>query len=161
MSGLEDRLPPERIRLDLDARSADDVIGELARLLGGRDATVQEAVRDGLAWREQVSPTGVGGGIAFPHARVDSMAGIRLAFVRTVRPIDFRAMDGRGVDLFLALAGPEQERREYLSVLGMVSYLFRSSGVREEFRKATTPEAVRDLVRRFSPGGAGVGGETL
>jgi PTS system nitrogen regulatory IIA component len=160
MSGLEDRLPPERIRLDLDARSSDDVIGELSRLLGGRDATVQEAVRDGLAWREQVSPTAVGGGIAFPHARVDSMAGIRLAFVRALQPVDVRAMDGRGVDLFLALAGPEQERREYLSVLGMVSYLFRSSAVREEFRKAKTTEAVRDLVRRFSPGGAGVGGET-
>jgi PTS system nitrogen regulatory IIA component len=161
MSGLEDRLPPERIRLDFDAGSAEDVLRELSRLLGGRDATVQEAVHDGLAWREQVSPTGVGGGIAFPHARVDSMAGIRLAFLRTAQPVDFRALDGRGVDLFLALAGPEQERREYLSVLGMVSYLFRSSGVREEFRRAATVEAVRDLVRRFSPGGAGVGGGAL
>ena len=83
MSGLEEHLPEERIRLDFAAQNARDVLDELARLLGGRDEAVREAVRDDLRAREQVSTTGVGGGIAFPHARVASLPGIRLALLRT------------------------------------------------------------------------------
>lgn len=152
MNDLLASLPSDRIRLDFAARSRADVLGELARLLGGRDAAVCEAVRDDLRSREQISTTAVGGGIAFPHARVSSLPGLRLALVRTVEPVPFGAVDGQGVDLFLALAGPAEQRREYLSALARVAYLFRSSSVREALRTAPSVDAVRKLLAGLDEG---------
>ena len=94
--------------------------------------------------------TGVGGGIAFPHARVAPLPGLRLAVVRTAEPVEYGAIDGRPVDLFVAIAGPEHLRREYLAVLGMLSYLFRMDRVREELRKASTAAEVVEILRRIS-----------
>lgn len=155
MNDLAEGLPEERVRLDSEAGTREEVLEVLARLLEGRDEALRRAVRDDLVARERISSTGVGGGVAFPHARLDSLLGIRLAFLRTTQPVEFRAMDGKGVDLFLAVAGSVEDRREYLSVLGRVSYLFRSAAVREDFRRAASAREVRDLVRRCSPDSAG------
>lgn len=152
MGDLSEQLPVSRIRLGLPAATRRDVLSELARLLGGRDDAVREAVLDDLVSREQMSSTGVGGGIAFPHARVDSLPAIRLAFVRTGKPVEFDALDGAPVDLFLGIAGPSQDRREYLAALAGISYLFRSEEVREELRRAPEPPAVREVLREFAAG---------
>jgi len=143
---FDELLPGPRIRLDLEASSAREVLEELARLLGGQDRSVREAVRDDLVARENMATTGVGGGIAFPHARVDSLPGIRLALVRTAAPVDFAALDGWPVDLFVGVAGPAQRRRQYLSALGRLAYLFRSEELREALRIAPDAPAVQRLL---------------
>jgi len=150
MSELDRYLSPDRVRLGVAARDRGAVLEELARVLGGRDRAAIEAVRDDLDRREQMGSTGVGGGIAFPHARVASLPGLRLAFLRTVAPVDYGARDGRSVDLFLAIAGPENLRREYLAVLSTLSYVFRSESVRDELRRAPSPEEAVALIRRLS-----------
>jgi mannitol/fructose-specific phosphotransferase system IIA component (Ntr-type) len=73
-----------------------------------------------------------------------------LAILRTSKPVDFAARDGRAVDLFVAVGGPESARRDYLAVLGTLSYLFRSDQVKEELRKAPSGADAADLVRRLS-----------
>jgi PTS system nitrogen regulatory IIA component len=146
MTDLLASLPPDRIRLDSPASSRAEVLAELAALLGGRDGAVREAVRDDLTAREQISTTAVGGGIAFPHARVGSLPALRLALLRTVHPVSFGAVDGQGVDIFLALAGPAEQRREYLSALARVAYHFRSSTVRDRIRAAPDAAGVRDVL---------------
>jgi len=146
MNDLLASLPPDRIQLDYAAATRAEVLAELAALLGGRDAAVCEAVRDDLAAREQISTTAMGGGIAFPHARVGSLPGLRLALLRTAQPVPFGAVDGQGVDLFLALAGPAEQRREYLSALAAVAYRLRSSAVRDRIRAAPDSEAVRAIL---------------
>jgi PTS system nitrogen regulatory IIA component len=138
MKRLAELLGESRIRLGSSADAGEAVMAELARLLGGSDVAVREAVLDGLAGRERVSSTAVGGGVAFPHARVEILPAIRLAFLRTSKPVDFAAADGKRVDLFAAVAGPGAQRREYLSVLSRLSYLFRSEELRGRFRSAAS-----------------------
>lgn len=150
MSGLDQFLTEDRIRLDFPAKDADDVINELARLLGGNDAAQREEVRDSLASRERVSTTGIGNGVAFPHARVGFLKSTRLAVVRTTAPIEFKAMDGKGVDLFAAVAAPIQSRREHLAILSKLAYLFRSDAVRKKMRELNGTEAVMGLVSQGS-----------
>lgn len=157
MTALLASLPPDRIRLDHPASNRREVLAELGVLLGGRDRAVCEAVRDDLAAREQISTTAVGGGIAFPHARVGSLSGLRLALLRTARPVSFGAVDGQDVDLFLALAGPVEQRREYLSALARVAYLLRSSSVRDALRAAADVEAVRGVLAGLDEGNPGPG----
>jgi PTS system nitrogen regulatory IIA component len=150
MTALGAHLQAERVRLDSPAKTRRDVLRELGELLGGTDRTSGEILAQDLRARETMGSTGVGGGIAFPHARVSFLPSIRLAFVRTAEPVDFEALDGKPVDLFLALAGPEQGRREYLAVLGTLSYLFRSDTVRDRLREAKTPADVVELIRELS-----------
>jgi PTS system nitrogen regulatory IIA component len=152
MTDLLAALPADRILLDSPAANRAEVLAELATLLGGRDEAVREAVRDDLAAREQLSTTAVGGGIAFPHARVGSLPALRLALVRTGAPVAFGAVDGQGVDLFLALAGPAEQRREYLSALARVAYHFRSSAVRDRIRAAADAAAVRGVIAELERG---------
>ena len=74
-----------------------------------------------------------------------------MAFVRTREPVDFGAMDGRSVDLFFALAGPTQDRREYLAILARLAYLLRMDVVRDGFRKVEETGGALALVRKLSP----------
>lgn len=145
MSQLGDYLVPKRVRLDVDVDRRRDVLAELSRLVGGQDAVAAEEVLDDLIRREQMGSTGVGNGIAFPHARVDFLPSLRIACVRTLEPVPFAALDGAPVDLYFALAGPKHMRREYLAALGSLSYLFRKDSVRRAFREASTPEEIVDL----------------
>lgn len=149
MRDLAGYLTPERVELDLDVSRRRDVLAALARLLGGQDAVAVEEVLDDLIRREQMGSTGVGNGIAFPHARVDFLPSLRLACVRTLEPIPYAALDGRSVDLFFALAGPKQARREYLAALGSLSYLFRNDTVRRAFRQAGDASEVISLFGRL------------
>ena len=89
MSGLDQFLSEDRILLDFEAETAEEVLAELGRLLGGNDPAAREEVREGLLARERVSTTGIGSGVAFPHARVGFLKTTRLAFIRTVKPIEF------------------------------------------------------------------------
>jgi mannitol/fructose-specific phosphotransferase system IIA component (Ntr-type) len=66
--------------------------------------------------------------------------------------VPFGAVDGQGVDLFVALAGPAEQRREYLSALAAVAYRFRSPEVRERIRAAADPEAVRRVLSGLDAG---------
>lgn len=142
MSGLEQYLAQERVQFEVPAKSAEDVLEALARLLGGNDPAQREEVLDSLTARERVSTTGIGQGVAFPHARVGYLKSTRLAFVRTAVPIDFKAMDGKPVDLFVGVAAPIQSRREHLAILSKLAYLFRSDAVRKRFRDAASGEEV-------------------
>jgi PTS system nitrogen regulatory IIA component len=150
MSGLDQYLAEERVQLDLDAKTAADVLEELARLLGGNDPAQREEVLDSLNARERVSTTGIGNGVAFPHARVGYLKSTRLAFVRTAVPIDFKAMDGKPADLFVGVAAPIQSRREHLAILSKLAYLFRSDAVRRRFRDATSAD---EIVAMMAEGG--------
>jgi len=154
MSEVAKYLVAPRIGLDLTIADREGVLRWLALTLGGSDAASGEAVYDDLLAREQMSTTGIGSGVAFPHARVDFLPSVRLAFARTVTPIPFGSLDGREVDLFVAIAGPKSDRRTFLSVLGALSYLFRSASVRKEFREAASAEEVLELFRREVSAGA-------
>jgi len=147
MKPLTELLGESRIRLDSTAEESTAVMRELADLLGGSDVAVREGVLDSLVSRERVSSTAVGGGVAFPHARIDILPNIRLAFLRTRAPVEFLASDGKKVDLFAAVAGPGPQRREYLSVLSRLSYLFRSEGLRQRFRAVGSPSELMQLLQ--------------
>ena len=148
--GVGDHLQAERVLLDSPAADRREVLQALGALLGGQDQTAREAVAESLRAREHMGSTGVGGGIAFPHARSEFVPSLRLAFLRTATPVPFEAMDGRLVDLFVAVAGPAQGRREYLAVLGALSYLFRADHVRDRFRAAPSPAEIVALFRELA-----------
>ncbi len=86
-------------------------------------AKVFEALQD----RESLGPTGVGQGVALPHARLDSIDKVVALFLRLDKPVDFDSADRQPVDLFLCLLAPTDAGVEHLKALALVSRTLRVS----------------------------------
>jgi PTS system nitrogen regulatory IIA component len=119
------------------------VIAEIAARNFGLDAG---DVLDALAEREIAGSTGVGHGVAVPHARLEGLQRMRGVFVRLEQPVEFEAVDDQPVDLLFALFAPKQAGADHLRALARVSRLLRQSELREQLRKVRTADAVHALL---------------
>ncbi len=135
---LTQLLTPERVRVPLAARDKPGVLRELSELLaresGGTLADVLRAVVD----REQVLSTGVGFGIAIPHGRSPSMPDLAAVAGRSSEPIEFDALDGKPVNIFFMLVGPERCAGQHVKALSRIARLARSDALRQQLLTAPT-----------------------
>jgi nitrogen PTS system EIIA component len=124
-------------------RQALKVVSELAARSFGVKASV---VLDALLGREAVGSTGVGYGVAVPHARVAGLTRLRGVFVRLEHAVEFGAVDDRPVDLIFALFAPPEANGEHLRALARVSRILRQAELREQLRKARSADAIHALL---------------
>jgi len=103
-------------------------------------------VLDALAEREAAGSTGVGYGVAVPHARLEGLERMRAVFVRLEQPVEFDAVDDQPVDLLFALFAPKNAGAEHLRALARVSRIMRQAELREQLRQARTADAVHALL---------------
>jgi PTS system nitrogen regulatory IIA component len=101
---------------------------------------------DALLCREAVGSTGVGYGVAVPHARVIGLSRLRGVFVRLEHAVEFGAVDDRPVDLIFALFAAPEASGEHLRALARVSRVLRQGELREQLRKARSPDAIHALL---------------
>lgn len=106
-------------------------ISELAAQAYGLQAG---SVLDALLAREALGPTGVGNGIALPHARLDGLDNVIGAFLLLDKPIDFNAVDRQPVDIAFALFAPEDAGVEHLKALALVSRTLRDPSLCSKLR---------------------------
>lgn len=125
-------------------RQALAVVAEIAARNFGLDAG---DVLDALTARELAGSTGLGHGVAAPHARLDGLTRMRGVFVRLEQPVDFQSVDDQPVDLIFALFAPKDDTGvEHLRALARVSRLLRQSDLREQLRQAHTADAIHALL---------------
>ena len=135
-------LDPARV-VDLAAVTREEALAEVCRA-----AASSPAVRDAAALvaavreRESVMSTGIGLGIAVPHAKIPSVQEFVLAVGRSRKGIDFQALDGAPVHIVVLIAGPEEKQARYLQVLAGVTLRLKSAEVRRALMEARTPEDV-------------------
>lgn len=103
-------------------------------------------VFDALLEREAAGSTGVGHGVAVPHARLPGVDRMRGVFVRLEQPVEFDALDDKPVDLLFALFSPPQSGSDHLRALARVSRALRQSDLREQLRQARGADAIRALL---------------
>ena len=102
---------------------------------------------EALTEREQAGSTGVGHGVAAPHARLDGLSRLRGVFVRLEHAVDFDSVDDQPVDLIFALFAPKAASGvEHLRALARVSRQLRQADLREQLRQARTIDAVHALL---------------
>ena len=103
-------------------------------------------ILDALLEREQEGSTGVGYGVAVPHARLSGLDRMRAVFVRLETPIEFEAMDEQPVDLMFALLAPKEANSEHLRALARVTRILRKGEMREQLRQARSADAIYALL---------------
>jgi PTS system nitrogen regulatory IIA component len=94
---------------------------------------------DSLQERESLGPTGVGNGVALPHARVPDLDKVTGVFVRLEKPLAFDAVDRQPVDLVFALFAPEEAGVDHLKALALVSRKLRNATVCTKLRANDDP----------------------
>jgi PTS system nitrogen regulatory IIA component len=124
-------------------RQALNVAAEVAaRLYRLKASDVLEA----LTAREEEGSTGVGSGVAVPHARVKGLDRVRGVFVRLEAPVDFGSVDDQPVDLVFALLTPAEARTGHLRALARVARALRQPKLREQLRQARTQDALHAIL---------------
>lgn len=135
------------VALDLRAHTKSEVVVALLDLLAqhGVVTDTARALKD-IEARERVMSTGIGGGIAVPHAQSEGATRLALALGRTSAPIDFEALDNRPVQLIFLLVGPE-ERGGFIRVLARISRLLYSGDLQRKLLRAQSQTEVMQYLQ--------------
>jgi len=135
------------ISFDLKGKTKDQIINELVDLTS-RSKLVKERQQlyQAVVEREKLVTTGVGYGVAFPHAKTKAVKGIVVAFGRSNPGIDFEAMDRKPVHLFFLIAAPEDAIGAHLNVMARLSYIMKNEKVRERLMKITSPKELLEIL---------------
>ena len=141
-------LDPGAITLRVHASSKRQALTIVAEIAARSvDATAADITAKLMA-RERLGSTGVGHGVAVPHARLKGLERMHGVFVQLDLPIEFGAVDEQPVDLIFALLAPADHPAEHLRALAKVSRALRKADLREQLRQAHSPDAVRALLVR-------------
>jgi len=145
MNLIAQLLSPEDILLDVDAPSKRRVFEEVGRLFERRHGLAHVQVVDSLSAREKLGSTGLGHGVAIPHARVKGLPKAMAAIVRTRLPIPFDAPDGKPVSDMVVLLVPEQATEEHLQILAWIAQAFSDRQFRQRLRTCVDAASVSRL----------------
>ena len=122
-------LKPEAVKVLTSATSKKRLMQDLGDLVNIAYDMDPGRVVEALMTRESLGPTGVGHGVALPHARLEGLQEVVGAFVLLDKPIDFASVDRQPVDLAFALFAPEDAGVEHLKALALVSRTLRNTSI--------------------------------
>ncbi len=135
------------VLFNLNASDKNDAIDELIEVISTSNMVKDSALllKD-VKEREDLVTTGVGYGVAFPHAKTRAVKGIIIAFGRSNDGVDFDAMDHKPVHLIFLIAAPEDAIGAHLNVMARLSFLMKSEDNRKKLMEATSPGDVLALM---------------
>src|SRR5262245_60805625 len=142
MIELKEHLDPARVR-DLAAKTKDAALEEMVDLVATSDAvTDRAALLTAVRERERVLSTGIGLGIAIPHAKIPGVTRFVVAVGRHPAGIDFDAIDSKPVHVVVLIAGPQDAQDRYLRLLARLSGRLRLEDVRRKVLTAKSPDEI-------------------
>ncbi len=158
---LSQLLLPECIAQDLHFTDKESVLQGIAKL--AKKSNILKDVREqdilqGLRQREQLGSTGFGSRIAIPHCRLAGVPDFIVGIATTREGVDFDAIDGKEVHVFLFVVGPERETNEHLRILSAISQILHFPGIVDKLLSAKTPDALREVFLMHAPAEAEVKG---
>jgi len=139
-------LRPDGVKVLGSASSKRRLFQELSEMAQASWGLEPQAVCEALLEREGLGPTGVGHGVALPHARLAGVARVQGLFLRLDRPIDFDAVDRQPVDLVFCLLAPASAGVEHLKALALVSRTMRDGATCAKLRANSDPGTLHTIL---------------
>lgn len=136
------------VNLELPAGSKGEILASMAKLIAkSRDVTDGTQFLTDVLAREELVTTGVGYGVAFPHAKSTAVKRVVFAFARTVEDVDFEAFDSNPVRLMFLIGAPRETEPSgvYLNLMARLSFLMKDERNRNALLAAETPKAVFEI----------------
>ena len=152
MNTIASLLRPEDIVLDLVVSNKSELLDAIGQHMERSHGLPHHSVARDLDRREQVGSTGLGEGVALPHARFTHLERILVAYLRLELPIPFGAPDGKPVSDFLVLLVPKEATEEHIRILAEAARMFHDRGFRAGLRKCVDAQEVKRLFDGWSGG---------
>jgi PTS system nitrogen regulatory IIA component len=133
----------ENISFHNKATSKKKVLEELSnQLASNSNATTADEIFDALLERERLGSTGLGKGVAIPHARIPNIPHTIAAMLTLEKPVDFESMDKQPIDIAIGLLVPEDDSEHHLQHLSRLVTLFRTAETCTKIREAESAEQI-------------------
>ncbi|CYT79736.1 PTS fructose transporter subunit IIABC [Streptococcus suis] len=140
---IQDVLRKDVMLLDLQATSKEAVIDEMiASLVDKGYVTDFDVFKTGIMNREAQTTTGLGDGIAMPHAKNAAVKEATVLFAKSNKGVDYASLDGQPTDLFFMIAAPEGANDTHLAALAELSKYLMKPGFADKLRGVSSPEEV-------------------
>jgi len=148
MIRISEVIHEEGIVLDLQSREKVSVIKELvAKLVGQGLVEDEESFLADILKRENLESTGIGLGVAIPHARTLAARNLILSFGRSAQGVDFNSLDGKPSHLIFLIAAPEVQKSQYIMALARLSKILRKEETRAKLFNASSAAEVLDILK--------------
>ena len=144
-------LPPGNVLIDVDATSKKRAFEHAGLLFEMRHGIARATVTDNLFSRERLGSTGLGHGVAIPHARIRGLQHPLAAVLRVQQPIPFDAPDDEAVSLLIFLLVPEEATQRHLAILSEIAEMLSDRELRESLKTEGNVGIVHEMIFRWTP----------
>ena len=142
-----DLLDPSHVVADMAATNKQEALEELAAtLVPGPEGLDLDTVVEVLMERERLGSTGIGDNVAIPHGKLADLSGLKLAFGRSLKGVDFESMDGKLSHLFFLLLAPINSAGLHLKALAKISRMLMNGPLRENLMQASQSQDIYQLL---------------
>ncbi len=133
----------------LNAVNKEEALREIVSILCERGIIEgEDPYYTALLDRERLCSTGIGKGVAIPHAKLSNIDSIIVSFARSLKGVDFDSMDQKPVYLIFTIFTPEDVPEDYLSILARISRIAKDDEFRENIMKASSVEEMMEIFRK-------------
>ena len=143
---ISDVMKPSDVLIDVSVPSKPKLLKFVAENAAATVGIAAETILHALRSRENLGSTGIGSGIAIPHAPVTGLASPFALLVRLAKPIDFDSIDDQPVDLVCLILTPPGEQNRYLKLLSKIARQLQSADTLKTIRQAPNHELVYDAL---------------
>lgn len=147
---LSSLLKKKYIKLDLQHSTKKEIIAELVDLLSQSNRLKDKKVfLNQIIKREKLGSTGIGNGLAIPHAKSEAVENFTIAFGRQSLGVDFGALDGEKTYLFFMLASPADNAGGHLKILADISHFVKDKFIIDCLKRAKDEAEVLQIISRY------------
>ncbi|MCM2283429.1 MAG: PTS sugar transporter subunit IIA [Desulfobacula sp.] len=139
-------LDKKAIIADLGALDKKGAIDELSVAVSTTTSASAKDIAMVLMEREQLGSTGIGGGIAIPHGKLDAVKSIRIGFGLSKKGVEYDSLDDKPVHLFFLLLTPENSAGGHLKVLAQISKMLKMDQFKKKLMTAESVDAIYDII---------------
>lgn len=143
---LTDILAPQAVKSLAGCSSKKRLFQDVGDLTEAALGILSARAVEALMERESLGPTGVGHGVALPHARLPEINKVQGVFLRLDKPVEFGSVDRKPVDLVFALFAPEDAGVEHLKALALVSRTLKNEAIRTKLRANSDPATLHAVL---------------
>ncbi len=145
-----DFLHPEAIIAQLRARSKEEVLAELVQPIASSNPNVDKGIiLRTLLERESLGSTGIGGGVAIPHGKIEGLSTLSASFGKSDTGIEFGSMDNKPAFLFFLLVAPRNSAGDHLKALARISKLLQDPLFKNSIIKADSSESIFAIFQEY------------
>lgn len=146
---ITDFITEDLISLDLKSNKKEDVLKELVKIMGASSNILdEEKCYTALIEREKLGSTGIGKGVAIPHAKTEYAKRLTIGFGISKEGINFESLDETATNIFFVFASPLKDSHKYLKILARISRLIRDNEFRRNLLKAKNSKEIIELINQ-------------